>query len=100
MTLKVESHSEANEVVIRLPQNFDFRAHKSFRDAFSKAVPDARYVVDLEQTQYLDSSALGMLMQLREHVGGDKNRVRLVNADPSIVDILKIANFDKLMTLC
>ena len=100
MNLSVERRKDTNEVVIRLPAQFDFKVHREFRCAYSEpAAAGACYVVDLRNTQYLDSSALGMLLQLREHAGGDGRRVRLVNANSAIMDILRIANFEKLMTI-
>ena len=53
------------------------------------------FVVDLENAEYMDSSALGMLLQLRDHAQ-KKDEVRLVNGNPGIQEILRIANFDKL----
>jgi anti-anti-sigma regulatory factor len=45
----------------------------------------------------MDSSALGMLLQLREFAGGNNHVIQITNADSNIRDILRIANFDKLM---
>ena len=46
----------------------------------------------------MDSAALGMLLQWREHAGGKRQAVRLANAQPVIRDILAVANFDQLFT--
>ena len=47
----------------------------------------------------MDSAALGMLLQLREHAGNNKSAVRLRNAQPTIKDILAVAHFDQLFTI-
>ena len=47
----------------------------------------------------MDSSALGMLLQLKEHAGGAKSAVHIRNAKPAIKDILSVANFHQLMTI-
>jgi anti-anti-sigma factor len=52
--------------------------------------------VDLGRTNYVDSSALGMLLLLREHAGGDDANIRIVNANDEIRKILTISNFDRL----
>ena len=56
-------------------------------------------MLDLRGTTYIDSAALGMLLQLREHAGGKRQAVRLANAQPVIRDILTVANFDRLFTI-
>jgi anti-anti-sigma factor len=57
------------------------------------------YVLDLEQVTGMDSSALGMLMLLREHAGGDRAEIRIVNASADLRNTLRIAGFDKLFTV-
>ena len=47
----------------------------------------------------MDSAALGMLLQIREHAGGQRRAVRLCNAQPVIKDILAVANFEQLFTI-
>ncbi len=99
MSVAVDN-SQANEVVIRVDGRFDFTAHQSFRDAYTKNVRNGiRYVVDLGRTEYMDSSALGMLLQLREHAGGSKEGVRISHCRPEIAEILRISNFNKLFTI-
>ena len=47
----------------------------------------------------MDSSALGMLLQLKEHAGGSQRSLQIKNANPAIKDILGVANFDQLMQI-
>ena len=54
--------------------------------------------VDLGNVAYLDSSALGMLLVLREKVT-PQARIDLVNCNKDIRNILEISNFQKLFTL-
>ena len=87
-------------VVISVAGKFDFSVQREFRDAY-KAHADGknRFRVDLSRTDYLDSSALGMLLLLREHVGGDADRVFITGALPDVDKILRIANFQQLFRL-
>jgi len=88
---------DGNTVTIGVQGRFDFNLHQQFRTAYRERARGAgRYVVDLGSTEYMDSSALGMLLLLREHAGGDGADVRLENCRPEIRKILAIANFDKL----
>ncbi len=76
---------------------FDFSCHQLFVDGYRNYPKgEKRFVVDLSSTESMDSSAMGMLLQLREHSNKDGANVSLVNANDSVLEILKIANFNKL----
>ena len=99
MSVSTSESEGTNEVVIRVAGRFDFSCHQDFIRGY-KAYPKGskNYVVDLAQTEYMDSSAMGMLLQLREHSNKNGN-VSLLNGSESVRDILRIANFDKLFEL-
>jgi len=89
-------------VTIRLDGRFDFSTHRDFRAAVEQALHDAAanlIMVDLGGVDYLDSSALGMLLMLRDKVGVAKRTVSLTNCRGSVRQVLDIANFDKLFTI-
>jgi anti-anti-sigma factor len=50
-------------------------------------------------TDYMDSSALGMLLLLRERVGNDKAEIAITHCNPEIRKIFKISNFDRLFKI-
>jgi anti-anti-sigma factor len=83
-------------LTIKVKGRFDYSCHKTFKDAFTKIGSVKSYEVDLADVTYLDSSALGMLLLLRDHAGGENAAIRLVNVNGAVVDILKIANFHRL----
>jgi len=78
---------------------FDFKIHREFRHAYANAAGARHYVINLGRTDYLDSSALGMLLLLREHAGGDRADIRILNCQPDVHQIFQVANFHKLFTL-
>lgn len=91
---------EKNVLTIAVEGRFDFSQHRDFRNAYQNIAPGSmRFVVDLSRATYLDSSALGMLLLLREHVGGEPGSVRITGSNEEVRRVLKIANFDKLFTL-
>jgi ABC-type transporter Mla MlaB component len=57
------------------------------------------YAIDLGDVGNTDSSALGMQLLLREHAGGDRSEIRIVNANTALHGTLRVAGFDKLVTL-
>ncbi len=85
------------QVVISINGRFDFGAHQAFRSAY-RDLPGlgVEYRVDMSKTQYIDSSALGMLLLLREHAGNDKANVVIVKPSEDVRKVLEIANFQKM----
>lgn len=91
---------DGRELTIKINGRFDFGCHQAFRDAYEKLAPKpAKVIVDLKDTTYLDSSALGMLLLLLDHVGGDSAQVSLVNISSDTRKILAISNFQKLFDM-
>ncbi len=86
------------KAVIKLQGRFDFNAHREFREVVDKAMEaTAREVnVDLSGVDYLDSSALGMLLMLRDKAKTASREVALVNCSGAVKQVLDIANFSKL----
>ncbi|MBD9355686.1 STAS domain-containing protein [Methylomonas albis] len=96
----IEAKVDAGVLSIRINGRFDFGVHNEFREATKFVDSGIKLVeVDLNGTDYLDSSALGMLLVLRDKVAGDKSAIRIKNSRTEVKKILEIANFDKLFTL-
>jgi anti-anti-sigma factor len=100
MSILFSDSADGKELTIRIKGRFDFSTHKDFRSAYESS-PSAlsSFVVDLREATYLDSSALGMLLLLRDHAGGDGSRVRIVNCNSDVKKILAISNFEQLFTI-
>jgi anti-anti-sigma factor len=91
---------EGNKVTIAVAGKFDFQLYDEFRASYADtAGGGVEYVVDLAETEYLDSSALGMLLLLREHAGGESSSIAIKQATPEVRKILDVANFGKLFKL-
>ena len=97
MRLLKQKSSDGKEITISLPEKFDFQLHKEFRDAYEKI--DAKsFVLDMSKTQFMDSSALGMLLQLKEYSDKNNGKVSIKNASRNVMQIIQIAHFDKLFS--
>jgi anti-anti-sigma factor len=92
--------SSGKELTVKIDGRFDFSAHQEFRDAYEGTPADVNsYVVDLGDTSYLDSSALGMLLLLRDHAGGDNASIKIIKCNDDVRKILTISNFEQLFTI-
>jgi anti-anti-sigma factor len=100
MSIEPDVSLDGKKLTITIKGRFDFGSHQAFRDAYERfyKVPEL-YIVDLKETTYMDSSALGMLLLLRDHAGGDSSDVRVINSNPDVRKILAISNFDKLFDI-
>jgi anti-anti-sigma factor len=100
MSVESEVSLDGKKLTIAIKGRFDFGSHQTFRDAYERfyKVPEL-YVVDLRETTYMDSSALGMLLLLRDHAGGEEAEVRVINSSSDVRKILAISNFDKLFDI-
>jgi len=100
MGVQAEIDSSGKELTIKVDGRFDFSAHQEFRDAYESISSDVNnYVVDLSSTSYLDSSALGMLLLLRDHAGGDNANIKITKCNDDVKKILTISNFEQLFTI-
>ncbi|MNN49505.1 STAS domain protein [compost metagenome] len=92
--------ADGQELSIVIEGRFDFGAHQDFRNAYERVeITPKRYVVDLKGATYLDSSALGMLLLLRDHAGGDQAKISLIHCNADVRKILSISNFQQLFDI-
>lgn len=98
MSMNIEIRDSSNDVFIRVVGRFDFDSHEDFSKALEAANNSnySKFTIDLGAVEDLDSSALGMLLLLRESAGGESSDISIVNCRPEINDILKIANFQQM----
>ena len=76
MSITSQLSDQGKILTIAIQGRFDFSALQNFRNAYEKVNPKPReYIIDLKDAEYLDSSALGMLLALRDYGGGDEAQV-------------------------
>ena len=100
--MNVSVNHENGRARLSLKGRFDFTCHRGFKQAYEDAFAGSNVseiVVDMGDVEYLDSSALGMLLLLRDHAGGDSSNVLIVNCNPDVKKILAISNFEQLFTI-
>jgi len=98
--MMIESNINGNTITISTPSRFDYNSHKGFKQAYSSSDGDnSLYVVDMSSTKYIDSSALGILLLLRNHANSDASRITIKGMHKEVKDILLVSNFDKLFTM-
>ena len=100
MPIQTRRSHDGQTLIISIEGRFDFSTHQAFRDAYEHGGKDIRgYIVDLSEATYLDSSALGMLLLLRDYAGGDDASIVIENCNNDVRKILTISNFEQLFTI-
>jgi anti-anti-sigma factor len=96
--MAIQVTDNGQQVTLAIEGRFDFSQHREFSGAYKAFEKGSKeFLVDLSRVQYMDSSAMGMLLQLREYAKkGGNDTVVLANPTPGVADILRIANFEKL----
>ncbi len=100
--MQIATRTEGQRAILRLSGRFEFSAHREFREAVDQVLRQDGIddlVVDLMGLDYVDSSALGMLLMLRERAMGAKLGVVLAKPRGMVRQALDIAHFEKLFTI-
>lgn len=90
---------QGNVASINMFGRFDFQVHREFKDAYAPLLdnPAVREIeVEMSKVDYLDSSALGMLMLLNERAKEAGKPVTLLNTSGVVSQVLGVANFSKI----
>ncbi|TAK91761.1 MAG: anti-sigma factor antagonist [Burkholderiaceae bacterium] len=97
--MDVHTESSNGKASIRLKGRFDFTAHRVFKQAYEAVLGDKEaneVELDMSAVEYLDSSALGMLLILRDRAKETTKTVTLGSCSTPVKEVLRVANFDKL----
>lgn len=100
MQITVEKKGETARLILN--GRFDFSSHREFRNACDEALqaPEIKEIeADFSRVDYLDSSALGMLLLLRERAQNANQKVALTNCTGLVQQVLDVANFQRLFAI-
>lgn len=100
MTVSSRLSTDNKQLVISIDERFDFSSHQEFRDAYNnERLKGLTYILDLSKTEYMDSSALGMILLLKDHVHLYSGSLIISKPSATVRKILEIAQFQRLMTI-
>lgn len=100
--MSITSRIQGNTAQISISGRFDFELHREFREAYTHLIRDQNVreiCIELSHVDYLDSSALGMLMLLNERASGSNKSVTLLSPSGVASHVLEVANFQHLLTI-
>ncbi|MEO5371922.1 MAG: STAS domain-containing protein [Magnetococcus sp. DMHC-1] len=97
--MPITIETQGNIVVMQIVGVFNYLLHNDFMRSIREAQKNATYVVNLMHTEHIDSAGLGMLLMMREMVGGDAARISLVNPNQKVRGILFMSQFQELFQI-
>ena len=100
MAVTKQIADDGKVLTISISGRFDISSFKEFGQAYKdELVSVSKVIIVMAECEYLDSSALGQLLMLRERSGGEKEKIDIVNLSPALKNIFKMTNFDKLFNI-
>ncbi len=101
MSIQSSVSSDGATLTIAIDGRFDATSLDDFRRSYENvdAGKVGLYEVDLKDTVHLDSSALGMLLVLRDFAGGDQANIAIKNCSPEVKKIFSISSFTQLFDI-
>jgi HptB-dependent secretion and biofilm anti anti-sigma factor len=96
MSLDREYSDDGKTLTIFVEEKFDFTKVQEFRTAYSTEPTNfSCVVINLQKTEYMDSSALGMLLNMHKTLSDKVSEFKIEQCRPQVLKILQIARFDK-----
>lgn len=95
--MEIGLFKDGERCVIRMAGRFDAHCKDEFLEMGERALAESAEIqVDLGRVDYLDSTALGLLLLIRDKANGAGKKVTLANARESVKQVLEIAKFTKI----
>ena len=100
MSLSTKISEDGKVFTISMSGRLDITAYKDLTESYKDKLESvSKWILDMAEVEYVDSSALGMLLMLREHAGGENADINIVNLNSNLKKIFTTANFHKLFNM-
>ena len=95
--MRITTSSTSDTITLTLTGRLDFNARHVFKPAVKESLnANKRYIdLDLQAVTFVDSAGLGLLHRCITDSAELKAKVRLVNPQYQVRDILELCNMDK-----
>lgn len=97
MVIDTQISADKNIFTILINGDFNFSSLSLFKASYdnNNARSATQIVVDFRETKTIDSSALGMLLNMQNELAKNQDNMSIINANEVITKILTITNFSK-----
>jgi HptB-dependent secretion and biofilm anti anti-sigma factor len=96
MNIDVSFSEDDAILIISIKGKFDFSLLNEFRQAYTQYKETTnKAIVDMRSTSTIDSSALGMLLNMQRYLGKADGEVSIINCNQDVRKVFQITRFDK-----
>ena len=90
------SKMDSGDARLSLDERFDFGMVDQFRKCYEDLgdLKNKSLIIDFANTRYMDSSALGMLINARSFFSDANVKIKIINTNDQINKIFSISRFD------
>ena len=98
MAFKTSEKSDGKVVVIGCPVRVDLSVAKDLREIMTESTEQDKFllVVDMDQTEFMDSSGLGALVSRIAATRSNSGDIRLACVKEPILKLLELTHLDKI----
>lgn len=86
-----------NTAIIMIDKDFNFETHKSFRNSIKESLESGvrEIILDFKSVEYMDSTALGLLMVAKDTANEVECDIKLKSVAGYARKVLEMSSFDK-----
>ena len=97
--VSIQFKSDQEQLTIKIFGNFDFLIHQQFKEIVNDH-PDIKAIfIDLNETSYVDSSGIGMLLSLCEKIKDHRNNIIIKCGSMEIKQLFRSFQLHNMFTL-
>lgn len=100
MNLSISTNVDKDAMIVRVGGDLDVYTAPQLRETLADALTNGGLVVlDLSEVHFIDSTALGVLVNALQQSQSGEGELRLVVDDPYLLKIFRITGFDGLFSI-
>lgn len=100
MNLSISTDVSEGAVVVHVGGDLDVYTAPRLKETLAEAVANGgRLVLDLSEVHFIDSTALGVLVDTLQQTQSTESELRLVVDDPYLLKIFRITGFDGVFSI-
>ncbi|MFH0916018.1 MAG: STAS domain-containing protein [bacterium] len=100
MNLSIRTDVGEDAVVVHVGGDLDVYTAPRLKESLTQAIANGgRLVLDLSEVHFIDSTALGVLVNTQQQTQSTEGELRLVVDDPYLLKIFRITGFDGVFSI-
>ncbi len=100
MSIETIFSEDKSVLVVGIKGKFDFTLLNEFRQVYNNdAAKSAKVTIDMRDTSTIDSSALGMLLNMQRFLKKKDGAISIINCNQDVKKIFQITHFGRKFTI-